>query len=414
MTERGRYRELLALPAYLRVFSAGLGSVAGSAIASVSIVWIVYASTGSALPVGLLGASWVLASILFSLFGGVWVDRYDRRRLMIASDLARAAAVGGIVLDLELQGFYLPAILALYFVLGAFSPIFDPAEQALVPSIVPPGLVADANGLVRSSRSALQFAGTALAGGMIVTVGPLAGLFVNVGTFLLSAFLLFGMKAPLRDARGTPGPNSYLAEIAAGFRWLYRAKGFFQLTLSATLFNFCSSLVAVFLVVFSEIVLHGSALVFAGLLAARIAGTGLGSLLVGPTRAVRWAGRAWVLPYGALSGGVVLALVLAPSVPGALLALFALGVLGGFSGTAWLSAAQLLVPSEMQGRYFGVDNLGSILILPFAQLGGALLIAAWGVGPTYLAAAVVWVAGGLAFLVPRALWDLGYRAERSG
>lgn len=87
---------------------------------------------------------------------------------------------------------------------------------------------------------------------------------------------------------------------------------------------------------------------------------------------------------------------------------FAIGAFGGFGGTAWLTAAQLLVPLEMQGRYFGIDALGSIAIIPAAQIGGALLIESHVVQWTYLVVAIVWVIAGAAFLFPRALATLGY------
>lgn len=126
------------------------------------------------------------------------------------------------------------------------------------------------------------------------------------------------------------------------------------------------------------------------------------------TGAVRWAGKAWTIPYGAVSGALAILLAVAPSVPIALAVLFVIGTLGGFAGTAWLSAAQLLVPTDMQGRYFGIDALGSAAILPASQIGGALLIAAWGARTTYFVAGILWLLAGLAFLVPRALWRLGY------
>jgi MFS family permease len=406
-----RYRGLLRQSAYLRVFTAGLASVAGSAIAGVCLVWLVYAETASALDVALLGTSGLVASVVFSVFGGAWVDRYDRRRLMILADLSRALALGLLSVDLFLRGFDLVPILAAAATVGAFTVIFNPAEQALIPSIVAPHLVADANGLVRSSRSILQFVGASVAGGLIATVGARAGIVANALTFVVSGLLLLGMRVarPPPAARGRPGAAGFLAEVAAGFAWLRRASGFLQLTLSATVFNFCSSIVGTFLVVFATVVLHGSALVFALLLAAEVAGAAIGSLLVGRTGAVRWAGKAWVVPYGATSAAVLLLVVLVPSVPTALGALFLLGALGGFAGTAWLTAAQLLVPPEMQGRYFGIDNLGSVAIIPAAQIGGALLITAYGVRDAYLAAGVVWLVAGLAFLAPRALWRLGYR-----
>jgi len=404
------YRGLFRNANYLRVFSAGLGSVAGSAIAGVCLVWLVALRTHSALDVGLLGVSWVAASLVFSVFGGTLVDRYDRRRLMIGSDVARALALGAVTAELSLVGFDLLSLLAAYAVVGAFTTVFSPAEQALVPSLVPAESVPNANGLVRSSRSALQFVGSAIAGVLLVTVGPVWGLGANAATFALSAVLLTGMRlvpaAPVTKRSHLP---SYLSDLAGGFRWLWSAKGFLQLTISAAFFNFCFTIVATFLVFFATLSLHGNALEYAFLLAAETAGTAIGALLVGRTGAVGWAGVAWTVPYGAASGAVVIALALWPSFPVGVVALFALGALGGFAGTAWLSAAQLLVPSHIQGRYYGVDNLGSVAIMPAAQLGGAFLIADYGPDSAFLIVGVVWVVAGLVFLIPGELRRLGYR-----
>jgi len=398
-------------PGYLRVFSAGLGSTAGSAISGICIIWVVWAATGSALDIGLLGTAGLVSAIAFSVFGGTLVDRYDRRRLMILSDLARAAAVALVVVVFLRFGFNFPVLLGATFVLGAFSTLFNPAEQSIVPSLVSAPLVADANGLVRSSRSTVQFVGASLGGVLIVTLGPLTGIGINVATFVLSAALLTGMRvsSPRRAAtQPGGGTRAYFADVSAGFRWLSRATGFLQLTVSATFFNFCSTVVGTFLVVFATVVLHGSALVFAAMLTAEVAGNAFGSLLVSRSGAVRWAGKAWTVPYGVVSGALALALAVAPSVPLAVALLLVLGILGGFAGTAWLTAAQLLVPSEMQGRYFGIDNLGSVAILPIAQIGGALLIDVWGTRATYLLMGILWLIAGVVFLVPRALWRLGY------
>ncbi len=416
--ELHRYRRLLRNPNYFRVFAAGLGSIAGSSISAVCLVWVVFFDTGSALDVGLLAASWIVAAIVFSVFGGTLVDRYDRRRLMITADLVRAAAMAGVVLDLREHGFDLTGILAAYFVVGAFTTVFNPAEQAIVPALVGSGDVAEANGLVRSSRSALQFVGASVAGVLIVTLGAPVGIAVNAATYVVSAALLSGMRlAPhpaVRPSAPSGGTRAYFASLTEGFRWLRGARGFLELTFSATFFNFCSGLVGTFLVVFSTEVLHGSALVYAILLGVEVAGTGLGSLLVGRVGAVRWAGRAWTIPYGVGAGSAALVLALVPSVPVTIAALFALGLLGGFAGTAWLTAAQLLVPTEMQGRYFGIDSLGSVAILPAAQIGGAFLIVALGVQRSYLLTAVVWIAAGIAFLFPRALRELGVRPGAPG
>jgi len=402
------YARLLATPAYARVFSAGLGSTLGSAISAVCLVWIVFTATGSPLDVAFLGTAWLVAAILFSVFGGTVVDRYDRRRLMILSDIARALAMTAVVVVLRVHGFDLPTVLAAYFVVGAFTTVFNPAEQAIVPALVEAPIVADANGLVRSSRSAAQFIGTSVGGALIVTLGAVVGVAANAVTFGVSALLLFGMRIPTPPRPLRPQRSSYLADVREGFRWLGRATGFLQLTISATFFNFCASVVGTFIVVFVTILLHGSALVFALLLALEVAGTGLGSLLVSRTGGVRRAGRSWTIGAGTASGAAAIVLALFPSVGVAAACLFLIGLFSGYAGTAWLTAAQLLVPTEMQGRYFGIDALGSIAIIPAAQIGGALLIDAYGVQPTYLWVAILWVVAGIAFLFPRALARVGY------
>jgi MFS family permease len=403
------YRGVLRNRNFLRVFTAGLGSVAGSAIAGVCLIWIVAIDTGSALDVAYLGTAQLAAAIAFSALGGTLVDRHDRRRLMVLSDVVRAGALTVVVVDLALFGLNLPLVLGAAAVVGAFAVLFNPAEQAIIPAIVEAGHVADANGLVRSSRSILQFIGISVAGGLIVTVGPVWGIAANAITFLVSALLLTGMRgvALPRTDGATGARPGYFRELRRGFAWLWEAQGFFQLTMSATFFNFSSALIGTFLVFYATEVLHGSALVYASLLAAEVAGLAIGSLLVGRVGAVRYAGKAWVVPYGVVSGVVALDLFFFPQVPIAIASLFALGALAGFAGTAWLTAAQLLVPTEMQGRYFGIDQLGSAAIVPAAQIGGALLIGVFATRTTYLIAAIVWVVAGLAFLLPRALWKLG-------
>ncbi len=414
------YRALFRNGSYLRVFSAGLGSVAGSAIASVCIVWITAQETHSPLDVAGLAIAQLIPAIVFSTLGGTLVDRYNRRRLMILSDLARGGALAFAAIVLAVHGFNLPVLLFAEAVIGAFTVLFNPAEQAIVPALVPSDQVADANGLVRSSRSTLQFVGVAIGGVLIVVVGPVWGVAANALTFGLSATLLTGMRIAesLASPRALDEKAGYFAELRAGFAWLYQAKGFFQLTISALFFNFSATLIATFIVFYATYVLLGSALVYSGLLAAEVAGTAIGSLLVGRLGAARYAGKAWVVPYGVVSGGVALVLYFFPSSPVAVVTMFALGALGGFAGTAWLTAAQLLVPTGMQGRYFGVDALGSAAILPAAELIGAFLIGlfgvdSFGVRTTFLIAALVWLVVGALFLAPRALWNLGVPPDRA-
>jgi hypothetical protein len=86
----------------------------------------------------------------------------------------------------------------------------------------------------------------------------------------------------------------------------------------------------------------------------------------------------------------------------------------GFAVTTWLSIVQIIVPNEMQGRYFGIDQLGSFAVIPVGQIVGGLAIAAVGLSWSY------GIAGGAILISSLAFWGfadlrkLGYSAHRSG
>jgi hypothetical protein len=401
---------------FLRLFAAGIASVSGAAIAQVCLIWMIVEQTGSSLDVAYYGIAAVAAGISFSLLGGAIVDRYDRRRLMIVADFSRVATVAGLFVSLELFGFRLGAILLATFVVSAFSTVFNPAEQAITPTLVDPGRVANANGLIQSTRNVASFVGAAVAGGLIVSVGALAGVGYNAATFLVSGILVAQIvlprtvfAAPPAGARGFGAATVFARQMREGFTWLRQSVGLLELTVSAGFFNFFNTIFGTFLVFYATVALHGSAVQFAALVGLELAGSAAGALLVGRTNGVRFAGKAWVLGYGSVQGAMLALLALLPNAVLADGLVFAMGLIGAYAGTAWLSYAQLAVPPELQGRYFGIDGLGSWVMIPVGQLVGGVLIASIGVSETYLIAGVGWIVAGLAFLAPRALWRLGYR-----
>lgn len=396
---------------FSRIFFAGVISTGGSAFSSLAIVWVVYAKTGSAIDLALVGVAGLFGSILVTLPAGVWVDRYPRRTMMVLSDLMRAACSAALALVLLAFGFSLAAVLVVSFAWAAAGSLFQPAEQSLVPSLVTAGEIADANGLIRSSRSITSVVANAAAGTLILIVGAVPSFWVNAGTYLASAALVIGVvvarKAPARS--GPAPPRKMFREMSEGMRWLYGQEGLFALSLSATPLNFLQNMFGTFTVVFVVVLIHGNALTLGILLGANAVGDAVGALLVGRTSAVQHAGKAWLLAYGVGSGLAILAVAAYPEAYLAGVLFFLQGAVTTFGGASWLSASQLLVPTEMQGRYYSIDGLISWGVLPVAQVTGGILIEAYGVRDVFLAAGAGMVVTGLAFCLWRALWDWGVR-----
>jgi hypothetical protein len=390
------------------VFSAGVISTAGSTFSNLAILWIVFASTGSALDVAYVGVANLAGQILVTLPAGVWVDRYSRRRLMILSDVARAGCSTLLAGVLALLGFSLLAVLTVSFAWAAAGAVFNPAEQSLLPALVPSTQIPDANGLIQSSRSIASLVAGPAAGLLILLVGAVPSLWVNAATFVASAALLSLVVLPVVVApSGPPRERALLGEMRDGMRWLYAQKGLFQLSVSAGPLNFFNSIFQGFTVVFVVVLLHGSAFTLGVLTAVSVLGAAVGALLVGRTGAIHRAGQVWLLSYGVGTGAMIAVIALVPVLAVAAPLFFGSGLLANYAGATWLSTAQIVVPSEMQGRYFSVDGMLSWGILPLGQVAGGILITAEGVRTAYLIAGLGMVAAALVFLPARALWRWG-------
>ena len=403
--------ELFRNAGFARVFAAGLASALGSSISGICLIWIIWISTGDPFDVAYLAISSVIAGIVFSVFTGTLVDRYNRKTLMITSDLVRALALLTVFMFIEFSTFNLFIVLGMNFVVKAFNTVFRPSEHAIMPTLVKADMLSTANGLVRSGRQAVSFIGTSAGGIFIITTGAIQGIGVNAITFIVSAVLLLGLSHShsKQEFSGSKGViKAYFSDIRSGFTWLYRAKGLLQMTFSAMAFNFCITVIDTFLVIYATTVLNGSGFIFASMLSAEVAGTILGSLLVARLRSERWAGIAWTVPYGIFAGSIILIMVLVSNVPVAIICMFTLGIMGGFAGTSWLTATQLLVPGHMQGRFFGIDAMGAMAIIPLAQFEGAVLIGSIGIQNAYIVAASLWIILGAIFIIPKATRRIGY------
>lgn len=400
---------------FIRVFSAGIVSVSGYSLTSVILIWLVFAETHSSIAVALLGIAETAGYVLFSLPSGTIVDRYRRKSLMVASDLIRCAAIGTLTIILLFFGFSFIVIAAIVFAVSGFTTVFEPAENSLLPVIVPKKSLPGANGLVMSSRSLAQFASNSIAGVVIALVGPVAGLAINVGTYFVSAVLLMTVKVREKTAETATREkqHTFVRDTRDGVKWLLGNKGLFQLTVSATFLNFFFTLVFTFIVFFTSDVLHRGAIIFGLILGLFALGDAAGSISVSRTGALHHTGLVWIVFYGLIPGAALLAVSLLHSFVLSFPLFLLMGFFSGFAGNTWLTSVQIIVPGEMQGRYFGIDSLVSYAVIPLSQAVGGILIAYIGILETYIVSAVLMILVGVAFLIPRSLRALRVPPELS-
>lgn len=171
-------------------------------------------------PALVAGAAFVqqLPWLLFALLSGAYVDRVDRRRLIIVVNILRGAALTALAAAVFGDWAGIPVIYAVFFVLGAGESLADTAAAALLPAVVPAEKLPSANAKLMATFTVNnQFLAKPLGAWLFAASAALPFAF-DAATFLLAA----GLLASLRAAPGKPEPRStsLKADIAEGVRWL--------------------------------------------------------------------------------------------------------------------------------------------------------------------------------------------------
>jgi MFS family permease len=372
-----RSLSLLRRHDFRNLYLAVAASEIGDALHYIALMWFAF-DVGGPLGVVAVRLADSVPAFVFGLHGGLAADRFDRRRLMIAADLVRAAVLVPIAL-LGLAG-HLPlaALVVAAFLLQAATSYFAPAYGALIPPLVERGNLQQANALVQATTQALSVGGWALAA-VLVAVLPLSTFFaVNAVSFVVSAALI--SRIALRRA----GPSATAPRLRQGFAALRPrpalAVGVAVLGVAATVSS--GTWIGGVPTLVRDTLHHG-----AGGFSIVMVGYALGSIASGlvlarvPVRRKALASQlAWTL-YLPGYGLLVFAGSLSVAVAGAFAA-----ALGQSSARVLLtSAAQEEVPDSLLGRVMGLISLihrgahatGLWLVSPlFAFVGARAVFAA--------------------------------------
>ncbi|MDX8394773.1 MAG: MFS transporter [Mariprofundales bacterium] len=220
------YIQILTERNFRQLWLATLISRAGDILHDIAVLWLVSEETGSALAVGAVIVSTSLPVLLFRLIGGAIADRFNRQKIMIATDLLRAVLVLALPLLYYFQSLNLPAILVITFLRAVLSQFFYPAQQAVIPSTVPKASLPVANSVNQTSSLAIATSIPVLSGILIATVGPVTAFYIDAITFILSAILLFGLRLPtlsLPRSKDNLTPKTLVADIRLGIAYIFHS-----------------------------------------------------------------------------------------------------------------------------------------------------------------------------------------------
>jgi len=391
------YRELLRdNPDFRRLWLAEVVSFLGDFFNTIAL----YAAVDE-LSTGTLAFSAVFVAKLLPVFlmtpiSGPLIDRFDRRQLMIATDVARAVCALGLIVAYRARS--LALLLILLVVMVCFSGVFIPTKTAVVPQVTRSGHLAAANALSAATWSVMLAFGAAAGGVVTALVGIQVSLLFDAFTFLVSAAFLWPLPAlsPRAQRLGAATDRSFIA----GLRYL-GSHGYLSAIIAIKPLLALGGGVLALLPVFATRLFGDGGPGAIGLLyTARGLGALVGSLVVGQVVGDRPSTlRRMVAPAFLVIAASWLGLAHAPSLWHAAAGYFFSAVGGGVLWVVSGTLGQLESDNAFRGRVFAVEWGGLTLVMSaMAGLGGFLVERhAWSVRAVARGSAVL-------LAVPALLW----------
>ena len=358
--------------------------------------WLIYEITGSPWSLGLVGAANAIPAIFFNLFGGVFADRWDKRRLIISTQLATGALIFFLA-TLTLLGWVEPwHVLVIAFVAGGVEAFDNPARQALYPHLIDRKVMMSAVAMNSTIWQGTRIIAPGIAGVLIDVVNTETALYIAGMGFVVLAVVMARLKIPPipRGALGSP-----IEDIKEGLGFI-KVHSIFSFLIGMTFFNSLFGMAYVMLMpIFAVDILEVGAKGQGMLLGIGGAGALVNTLFLGARGSVPHRGLA-IIGGAALFGLAVAAFALTAEYVGSLALAMALMFFMGIFNSLYMisiqSSLQIMVPDRMRGRVMGfygmtwsimplggmqASALTSLFTAPIAIAAGGLVVTLFALGP---------------------------------
>jgi MFS family permease len=376
-TETGRrWPRLTVAPLRSRgfryLFAAEAISEFGNAFNLVALPWLMYEMGGDARQLGLVVAAYGVCRLVTTPLGGVCTDRFGAWRVMMVSDIGRAALTATLAAVAAAGAGGFVTVGALAAGIGLFAGLFQPAAWAITPALLPPEQLSAGMSLNSTMSFAAGLAGPGIAGLLVLAVDPAAGLAVDAATFAVSAACLAAIGAGLRGAPPSAGKAG--GRVPRGFFQLLKESRLLRnvLVVTAVANLTVGGMIRVGLPALAEKDLDVGAVGLGGLLASFTAGCLVGGLVAAGMTGVERRGAT------AMASGIVMALgVLAvpfAGLGGALVALFVAGAASTVTNVLVVTVVQLGTPKELLGRVMAAIVFCALSLFPVSVAAAGFVV----------------------------------------
>ncbi|MCJ7817607.1 MAG: MFS transporter [Candidatus Thorarchaeota archaeon] len=380
---------------YARLWSGQLVSNIGTAISSLALMFYAFSLTGSAMSMAILAMVQTIPVVIFAGFVGVYVDQWNRKKIMVASDIVRAVTILVIPLTIYFPTF-LPTIYWVYiltFIYASANAWFFPARSASIPNLVEGDELVAANSLSQMTFQVVQLVVPPVGGILVALLAPdyFLAFAITAMTFVFSAIALQGIKTNLVPTRNDLDKESLRAQIIQGGRFVV------------------GNAILSFLFVFAMMLAASSGILNALLMPYFEGELGLGSAQIGLVLSAGAATGAVTAIYfsrkreinkplyivataGLLAGFAIFAMVLAFDLVTVMLSWAMIGAVDVMLNIPLTVLMQQLVSDELRGRVFALLNVAFTAVQVMGMgIGGLWAETVGSTGPPLIGAAIAMV-----------------------
>ena len=367
-------------PHFWRYIIGQTVSVFGDVLFKITVIWTAIDSTDSILPIAIMLFISYVPQLVVGLFGGYLIDRLDRRKVMIASDLLSALAL--LVLYIMHRGLGL-SIVMLYvirFVLSTMDVFYSPATMAYIPKIVEARHLVKANAVTRMVRQVVGIISAAAAGFIVMTLGLESIYLINGASFLFAGIMI--ATIPIAGTVDKPKENEGFRwkSLTAGFRYIRKDAFVLDFVILIFLCNMVYEMMYNLPSVYARDVLHMGVEGYGFIQTALSLGGIVGTIILGFIRSKR---VGILFAISSIAGGVFIFLLGVTQAATLGIALYFLFSLTDALTIPCFTYLQLHVEDSIKGRVFAAFDTIVLFATPLASIFIALFVERLGVSQTY-------------------------------
>ena len=365
------------------LWSSQVISTVGTRVTSVAYPLLVLLLTGSPALAGVVGFAQTLPFLLLYLPGGAWVDRWDRRRTMVACEIGRTVALGSVAVTAVIGGVHavtIAQLAAVAFVEGSLFVLFDLSEGAALPRLVPSGQLPTAVAWNQARTQGADLVGQPL-GGLLFAIAPALPFAVDSVSYLVSGGAVAAIRTRLQGERAAT-VDRLRSRIAEGVRFVRRSAFLRETVVIVGWINLVFN--GSFLVVIVRAQRLGGSPGQIGLMLAAFGAGGILGALAAPAIQRRLSGRVVLVAIAWLWTGLGVVLAFAPSLVWLAVLVFALNLFGAPYNVVIAARMYQLVPEQIFGRVRSVGRIVAWGTIPIGTLLGGVLAERLGAAPALL------------------------------